>query len=111
MGGLFFQSGIRKIFGFANTQQELLNAGILFAGLVTVFMIVVEIVGGASVILGYKARIGVILVLLYLVPSTLIFHNPFVDVSQLGEFMKNLAIVGSLLMVSAYGSGPVSLRT
>ncbi|MEL6383246.1 MAG: DoxX family protein [Cyanobacteria bacterium J06626_18] len=110
LGGLFFQSGIRKILGFAATQQELTEAGIPLAAGVTLFMIVVELIGGASILLGYRVQIGVILVLLYLVPSTLIFHNPLVDSSQMIEFMKNLAIVGGLLMFTAYGPGSVSLE-
>lgn len=110
LGVLFFQSGIRKIVGFATTQQELSDAGIPLAAWVTLLMIVVELIGSGGLILGYKARIGVLLVLLYLVPSTLIFHNPAVDASQMIEFMKNLAIMGGLLTVVAYGSGPVSLE-
>lgn len=110
LGGLFFQSGIRKILGFAATQQELTEAGIPLAAGVTLFMIVVELIGGASILLGYRVQIGVILVLLYLVPSTLIFHNPLVDSSQMIEFMKNLAIVGGLLMFTAYGPGSVRDR-
>ncbi|MEM6765424.1 MAG: DoxX family protein, partial [Bacteroidota bacterium] len=38
------------------------------------------------------------------------FHNPAADPSQMTQFMKNLAIIGGLLMVLAFGSGPVSLE-
>jgi putative oxidoreductase len=60
--------------------------------------------------LGYEARIGSVLLLLFLAPATLVFHNPIVDPTQMIQFMKNLAIIGGLLMVTAYGSGPLSLQ-
>ncbi|MEO0646036.1 MAG: DoxX family protein [Cyanobacteria bacterium J06650_10] len=106
---IFIMTGINKITGFAGTQQQITSVGIPLAALVTVFTIVFEIVGGLSLILGYKARIGGILLLLFLVPATLMFHNPVVDPTQMIQFMKNLAIIGGLLMVTVYGSGPVSL--
>ncbi|MEL6555385.1 MAG: DoxX family protein [Cyanobacteria bacterium J06621_11] len=106
---IFIMTGINKITGFAGTQQQIASVGIPLAALVTVFTIVFEIVGGLSLILGYKARIGGILLLLFLVPATLMFHNPVVDPTQMIQFMKNLAIIGGLLMVTVYGSGPVSL--
>lgn len=107
---IFIYTGIAKIGGFAGTQQQIAGAGIPLAALVTVFTIVFELAGGVSLILGYKARIGAVLLLVFLTPATLMFHNPIADPSQMIQFMKNLAIMGGLLMVVAYGSGPVSLE-
>lgn len=106
---IFVTTGIMKITGFSGTQEQIASVGIPLAALVTVFTIVFEIAGGLSLILGYKARIGSILLLLFLVPATLVFHNPLVDPSQMIQFMKNLAIVGGLLMVTTFGSGPLSV--
>lgn len=106
---IFLQSGINKITGFAGTQQQIASAGIPMAFLVTVFTILFLLAGGISLILGYKARIGGVLLLLFLTPATLVFHNPIQDPSQMVQFMKNLAIIGGLLMVIAYGAGPISL--
>ena len=92
-------------------QEQIASVGIPLAALVTLFTIVFEIAGGASLILGYKARIGAILLLLFLTPATLLFHYPIADPSQMIQFMKNLAIMGGLLMVTVYGSGPVSLES
>ncbi|MEO0825426.1 MAG: DoxX family protein [Cyanobacteria bacterium J06635_15] len=107
---IFIHTGIAKMMGFAGTQQQIASVGIPLAALVTVFTIAFEIAGGVSLILGYKARIGAVLLMLFLVPATLVFHNPIADASQMIQFMKNLAIIGGLLMVVAYGSGPVSLE-
>ncbi|MEL6352057.1 MAG: DoxX family protein [Cyanobacteria bacterium J06627_28] len=107
---IFINSGIGKISNFAGTQQQIASAGLPLAALVTVFTIAFQLLGGAALIAGYKAKIGSILLLLFLVPATLVFHNPLVDPTQMTQFLKNLAIIGGLLMVTAYGSGPVSLE-
>ncbi|MGJ3245426.1 MAG: DoxX family protein [Elainellaceae cyanobacterium] len=106
---IFIQTGIDKVADFAGTQQQIASVGIPLAVLVTVFTILFEIAGGISLVLGYKARIGAALLLLFLMPATLVFHNPIVDPTETIQFMKNLAIMGGLLMVVAYGSGPISL--
>ncbi|MEO0868550.1 MAG: DoxX family protein, partial [Cyanobacteria bacterium J06642_11] len=79
------------------------------SGLVTAFTILFELLGGISLIIGYQAQIGAILLLVFLIPATLMFHNPIADPTQMIQFMKNLAIMGGLLMVVAFGAGPISL--
>ena len=107
---IFLNSGIGKISNFVGTQQQIAGAGLPLAPLVTVFTIAFLFLGSISLILGYKARIGAGLLLAFLIPATLVFHNPIADPTQMTQFMKNLAIIGGLLMVAAYGSGPVSLE-
>ncbi|MBE9063889.1 DoxX family protein [cf. Phormidesmis sp. LEGE 11477] len=106
---IFINSGIGKLSNFSGTQQQIASAGLPLAAIVTVFTIAFQLLGGAALIVGYKAKIGSTLLLLFLVPATLVFHNPLVDPTQMTQFLKNLAIIGGLLMVTAYGSGPVSL--
>lgn len=106
---IFFQTGIAKVTDFPGTQQQIASVGIPLAMLVALFTIVFELTGGISLILGYKAQIGAILLLLFLIPATVVFHNPIADPTQMIQFLKNLAIMGGLLMVAAFGSGPVSI--
>ena len=106
---IFLHSGFGKLTNFGGTQEQIAGAGLPLAALVAFFTIAFQLLGGASLVLGYKARIGAGLVLAFLIPATLVFHNPIADPSQMIQFLKNLAIIGGLLMVIAYGSGPVSL--
>ena len=106
---IFLHSGLGKLSNFSGTQEQIASAGLPLAALVAVFTIAFQLLGGASLILGYKARIGVGLLLAFLVPATLVFHNPIADPTQMIQFLKNLAIIGGLLMIATYGSGPVSL--
>jgi putative oxidoreductase len=75
----------------------------------------VALAGGLSVLLGYRARAGAWLLVLFLVPVTLTMHN-FWSVADAQEammqrinFMKNLSMLGAALIVAYFGSGPFSL--
>ncbi len=76
---------------------------------------ILALVGGVSVLLGYRARFGAFLLLLFLVPVTIVMHrfwsvaDPQVASIQKVMFMKNLSMMGGALMVMYYGSGPASL--
>ena len=77
--------------------------------------IVFLIAGSLSVILGYKARIGAALLLVFLVLATYYFHDfwtlsdPQAQQEQMIQFLKNLGLMGAMLLVIANGTGPMSL--
>jgi len=71
--------------------------------------IVVEIGGGLMIVAGYQVLWVSLGLLLYMIPVTLFFHIDFsIPVNSI-MFMKNLAIMGGLLYVAAYGPGPISV--
>ncbi len=76
---------------------------------------ILALLGGVSVLLGYRARFGAFLLLVFLVPVTLVMHrfwglaDPHVAMIQKVMFMKNLSMMGGALMLMYYGSGPASL--
>jgi putative oxidoreductase len=76
---------------------------------------VVALVGGLSVLLGYRTRFGALLLVIFLVPVTLVMHNfwgaPDAMTHELQNvmFMKNLAMLGGALFLSYVGGGPLSL--
>lgn len=108
---IFLYSAFGKITGFSGTQQYMAASGIPagLTGLLLVGAIVCELFGGLSVLLGYKARWGAIALMIFLIPTTLIFHTNFAERMQVIQFMKNLGLLGGLLMVYSFGSGPLSL--
>ncbi len=79
-----------------------------FSGLMILF-------GGLSIGLGYKARLGALLIILFLVPVTLIMHDfwnlsdPMQMMLQRAMFMKNTSMLGAALLIFYFGSGPLSL--
>jgi putative oxidoreductase len=89
--------------------------GVPLAGILVPFSGVLALVGGLSVALGYRARFGAVLLILFLVPVTFMMHNfwaatdPMVAQDQMAHFMKNLSLIGSALFIFYFGSGPLSL--
>lgn len=71
--------------------------------------------GGLSVMLGYRAKVGAWLLILFLVPVTAILHNfwavrdPMMAQFQLGFFLANLSRIGTCLLIAHFGAGPISL--
>jgi putative oxidoreductase len=111
LGLIFVMSGFSKISGFEGTQQYMASYGMPLTAVLLVGAIIVEILGGLSIILGLWARAGAVALVLFLIPATLVFHTDFADQTQLIMFLKNLSIMGGLLLVTAHGSGSYSLRS
>jgi uncharacterized membrane protein YphA (DoxX/SURF4 family) len=106
---IFLYSGITKIFGFAATEQMMASRGLPVPALLLLGNIVFQIVGGISLLLGYKVRWGAILLILFLIPTTLVFHNFLADPKEITAFLKNLGLIGGLLLIYYSGAGAVSL--
>ncbi len=76
---------------------------------------VLAFLGGLSILIGFKARYGAWLIVLFLIPVTFTMHNFWAmeDVStqavQKTMFLKNLAMLGAALMITHFGSGPMSV--
>ncbi len=111
---IFVLSGFGKIFDWSGTAAYMAAKGMPLIPLFLAGAIAVEVLGGLSVLLGFQARWGALALFLFLVPTTLIFHNfwALADMErriQMIMFLKNLAIMGGLLLVVSRGAGPLSL--
>ena len=77
---------------------------------------IIALLGGLSIALGYRAKLGAWLIVLFLVPVTLMLHrfwglsDPQAVGLQLAMFMKNLSMLGAALIIARVGSGPLSLK-
>lgn len=111
LGLIFVMSGISKVTGFESTQQYMASHGIPLTALFLVGAIVVEILGGLSIILGLWARAGAAALVLFMIPATLIFHTEFGQRTQMIMFLKNLSIMGGLLILMVHGAKQYALRT
>jgi putative oxidoreductase len=90
-------------------------AGVPLARFVVPATGIMALIGSISVLLGYRARLGAWLLVLFLVPVTLTMHqfwgakDAMMGQLQMGMFIRNLAIIGGALMISQFGAGPWSL--
>jgi len=106
---IFLASGVQKLFNFGGTTQYMEKAGMIFPSFFLVGAIILLLFGSISVLLGYKVRYGALALIIFLIPATLIFHTDFSDPMQPIHFMKNLSILGGLLMIISLGAGGLSM--
>ena len=91
------------------------SAGVPLASIAVPLSGVVAIAGGLSILLGYRAKLGAWLIVLFLIPVTLMMHkfwtvtDPMMAQIQMILFMKNVSMLGGALLISQFGAGPFSL--
>src|SRR5881628_2867681 len=90
------------------------QAGVPAASALVPLAGLIALAGGLSVLLGYRAKVGAWLLVVFLVPVTLAIHNfwavhdPMAAQIQQVMFMKNLSMLGAALLISYFGAGPLS---
>lgn len=109
LAAIFVMSGIGKLTQFGSAVDDIASVGVPLATVAAVLTIVIEIGGGLSVVFGYKSRLAAYLLFLFLIPVTLLFHNPVTMEGQTIAFMKNLSIMGGLLVLAGAGVGQLTL--
>jgi len=91
------------------------SAGVPLADLAVPASGILALVSGLSIALGFKARLGAIGIVLFLIPTTLMMHNfwsvtdPMMHQMQLTHFMKNVGLLGGALAFVVHGAGALSL--
>jgi len=111
---IFVVSGVGKITGYAGTAAYMASKGLPLVEILLPLTIAVELGGGLLLALGWKARWAALALFLFLIPTTLIFHQfwglePKLAQMQKIHFLKNVAIMGGMLMVLAIGAGAWSV--
>jgi putative oxidoreductase len=102
---VFIHSLIGKLTGFAGPAGAIAARGLPLAPVLLVMAMALMAAGSALVISGWKARLGAVLLLVFLVPTTVIFHGDLSDAAERIQLLKNLSIIGGLLLVADAG-GP-----
>lgn len=103
---IFLSSAFGKITNFDGTTQYMAAHGVPMVQALCVMAILAEVFGGLSLVLGFFARWGALTLVIFLIPTTLVFHwGP----DQRIQLLKNLAIIGGLLQIAAFGTGEISL--
>ncbi|WP_216900590.1 DoxX family membrane protein [Synechococcus sp. CCY 9618] len=102
---VFVHAVIGKLSGFAGVAGMMAARGLPFAPLLLAAAMALMAVGSALVISGYWTRLGALLLLLFLVPTTLLFHNDVADPQERIALFKNLSIMGGLLLVVERNDG------
>jgi putative oxidoreductase len=114
LAAIFVLSGVMKLADFQGALGHMQSAGIPYAATLLAIAAIAEIAGGLAVMTGFLTRLAAFGLFLYLIPVTLLFHN-FWDfagperVAQAANFMKNVAIMGGLLILVGHGAARQSI--
>ena len=113
LSSVFLVAGFDKVFNYSQTMdlisaKNLPSPFILYCG-----AIVIEILFGAMLLLGFWTRTSALILCLYLIPTTYLFHDfwnisPEMAKLQIAMFLKNLAIIGGLIALLTTGAGRFS---
>jgi putative oxidoreductase len=114
MSVLFLISGFFKIGGYSQMVPYSASKGLPMAGVAIACAAVLELAGGLAILIGFQTRIAAWLLFLYLIPVTFIFHNFWAmqgaeQQQNMINFLKNVAIMGGLVILATYGAGPYSV--
>jgi putative oxidoreductase len=110
----FLYSGVDKCWRWSAAQREVAASGLPGPTLLHLVTVLVQLGGGLSLLLGIETQLGALLLSLFLIPVTVMYH-PFWKrsgadfVTEADHFLSNLAIIGGLLVIVALGSGGISL--
>jgi putative oxidoreductase len=111
---IFVVSGLGKIAAFGATKGFMASVGFPLPALSLAGAIAFEVLGGIALLVGYKVRWAAALLIIFLIPTTMIFHAmKLTDAAQgqqqMVEVLKNLAIIGALLKFFADESSALRL--
>lgn len=111
---LFVTSGFGKIGKFDGTAGYIASKGLPLPEVGAAIAIVVELIGGLMIVVGWKTRWTALAIAVFLIPTTLIFHaywNLPADKQMVDSIMfwKNLSIFGGMLLLWAFGPGRYSV--
>lgn len=109
LSAIFLLSGVSKISAPAGMIGYIESVGLPFPTLALAIAILVEMVGGIALILGYRTRVVAAGLAVFSLATALAFHNQLGDQNQFIHFFKNIAMAGGLLQVVAFGAGRFSL--
>lgn len=108
---IFILAGLSKLFMFNEAVDALKGAGIQSGTHIYIAIaLIMEILGGLMILFGCFTRLGCWILMVFLLPTTLIFHafwryQGIEYALQIANFLKNLAIYGGLILLVSYGPG------
>jgi putative oxidoreductase len=115
LAAIFVHAGWGKLAGLEGAAAYVASRGLPAPELLTLIAGATELLGGLALVTGFGARWAALALALFLVPTTVLFHNPAgleaaAAQMQTIHVYKNLAIAGGLLAIASFGAGSLALR-
>lgn len=110
LAAIFISAGANKLIDYTSTYHYMETHGFTMIPFFLFGAAAIELLGGLALVLGCKIRWAAVILILFLIPTTIIFHSFWA--ASAGEavmmrlfFFHNLAIIGGLLYVVCFGAG------
>ena len=113
---IFLMSGFGKVFQFDGQVAYAASQGVPLASLAIIISIIAELAAATMIIIGYRARLGALILLVWMIPVSIMLHalwnieDPMAQQMHMIMFMKNLAMMGAMLLIMSFGPGPKSIN-
>jgi putative oxidoreductase len=114
MSVLFLVSGFFKVGGYSQMVGAATAKGVPLASVAIACAAVLELAGGLAILIGFQTRVAAWILFLYLIPVTFLSHNFWAmqgmeQQDNMVHLLKNVAIMGGLVILATYGAGPYSI--
>jgi putative oxidoreductase len=111
---MFLGAAVDKFTGLEGTAGFIASAGLPVPTLLAVGAGLLELLGAAMLIVGWQARWAALALAGFTLIASVVFHSYWAmpkaaQMVPMLLFMKNMAIIGGLLMIYAFGPGSLSL--
>ena len=106
-GGFFIYSGVNHFIGFEMMTQYAKMKGVPFPAVAQAVAGILLLLGGLSILFGIYPYVGIVMLVAFLLPVSFMMHNfwtladPQLRMADKVNFMKNMALLGALLMFLA----------
>lgn len=104
---IFLLSGIFKISGYEGTQNYMNAMGV--PGGLLPLVIMLEVAGGLALVVGWQTKWASLALASFTLVAAVIFHSNLDDQMQTIMLMKNIAIIGGLILLAIHGPGSLSI--
>ncbi len=112
---VFIMSGINHLTNVEAMSQYAAANGVPAPTAAVILSGLLILAGGLSVMLGYRARLGAWLLVVFLIPTAFLMHgfwgveDAMMQQNEMAHFLKDLALAGGALLITHFGAGPLSL--
>lgn len=106
---LFILAGLNKFGNIAGTAGYIGSVGLPMGTLLAWGTAIFEVAAGIAILIGFQTKLASWALAAFCIASAVIFHNNFAVQAEMTAFLKNLALAGGFLALSAAGAGNISV--
>jgi putative oxidoreductase len=113
LAAIFLVAGTMKFLNWDATAAYMEQRQLPMVNILLPLAATAEVAGGLALLFGCLTRWASAGLIAFLIPATLVFHNFWAlsgmeAQNNMHHFLKNIAIMGGLFFIMAFGPGPLS---